>query len=132
MAASRAQHGRRPAAAARGAGANRPGLTRPDQISWAQAHHMDLLLAGHTHGGQICVPWIGPILTPSRWGVRYSWGIFHVPPTIMNVTRGVSGVYPLRVNCPPEVVKLVLHGEVVGEWKAVRIVKDLRFDWHDA
>ena len=81
----------------------------PDQLPWAQANHVDLLLAGHTHGGQICLPWIGPILTPSRWGVRYSWGTFHVPPTIMNVTRGVSGVYPLRVNCPPEIVKLVLH-----------------------
>jgi len=81
----------------------------PDQISWARANHIDLLLAGHTHGGQICVPWIGPILTPSRWGIRFSWGMFHIPPTILHVTRGVSGVYPVRMNCPPELVKLVLR-----------------------
>lgn len=83
----------------------------PDRVSWARANRIDLLLAGHTHGGQICLPWIGPILTPSLWGVSYSWGTFHLSPTILHVTRGVSGVYPVRVNCPPELVKLVLHAK---------------------
>lgn len=81
----------------------------PDQIEWARAHHFDLLLAGHTHGGQIRLPLIGPILSASRRGVRYSSGIFHDPPTIMHVTRGVSGKFPIRINCPPEMAKLVLR-----------------------
>jgi len=81
----------------------------PDQLSWARAYDFDLLLAGHTHGGQIRLPLIGPIFTPSWGGVRYASGVFHHPPTILNVTRGVSGELPLRLNCAPEMVHLVLH-----------------------
>ncbi|HYW79834.1 MAG TPA: metallophosphoesterase [Thermoguttaceae bacterium] len=81
----------------------------PDQLSWAQAHDVDLLLAGHTHGGQIRLPLIGPILSPSREGVKYASGVFHAPPTVMHVTRGVSGELPIRLNCPPEIAHLVLH-----------------------
>ena len=81
----------------------------PDQLSWAQAYDVDLLLAGHTHGGQIRFPLIGPVLSPSREGVKYASGIFHAPPTIMHVTRGVSGELPIRLNCPPEMAHLVLH-----------------------
>ena len=40
----------------------------PDQIQWAQRYQFDLMLAGHTHGGQIRFPLIGPIVTPSRLG----------------------------------------------------------------
>ena len=81
----------------------------PDQIEWAQSNDVDLLLAGHLHGGQIRIPIIGPILAPSRRGVEYSSGVFLTPPTIMHVSRGISGEVPIRVNCPPEVTKLVLH-----------------------
>ena len=81
----------------------------PDQIHWAQAHDFDLMLAGHTHGGQIRFPLIGPILSPSRLGVHYASGTFYAPPTIMHVTRGVSGQFPVRVNCPPEIAELRLR-----------------------
>ncbi len=81
----------------------------PDQFDWARAQDTDLLLAGHTHGGQIRLPLIGPILSPSRLGVRYASGLFYAPPTVMHVTRGVSGEFPVRINCPPEMAHLVLH-----------------------
>ncbi|MCS7306623.1 MAG: metallophosphoesterase [Thermoguttaceae bacterium] len=81
----------------------------PDQLRWARKHQFDLMLAGHTHGGQIRLPLIGPILTPSRTGVRYSGGVFHEPPTVLHVSRGISAEWPLRWNCPPEVVLLVLR-----------------------
>jgi len=83
----------------------------PDQLKWAQTHDADLLLAGHTHGGQVCFPLVGAILTPSRVGVKYSSGIFYAPPTIMHVTRGVSGRFPIRLNCPPEMARLVLRAQ---------------------
>jgi len=83
----------------------------PDQLDWARAHDVDLLLAGHTHGGQIQLPWVGPVLAPSRRGVRYASGLFYAPPTIMHVTRGISGELPVRLNCPPEMAYLVLHAE---------------------
>lgn len=81
----------------------------PDQLQWAQAQDADLLLAGHTHGGQIRIPLLGPLLTPSQKGVRYASGVFYAPPTVMHVTRGVSGEFPVRLNCPPEMAHLVLR-----------------------
>jgi predicted MPP superfamily phosphohydrolase len=81
----------------------------PDQLPWAQAGDADLLLAGHTHGGQIRLPLVGPIFTPSRGGVTYASGLFYAPPTILHVSRGVSGQFPLRINCPPEMTELRLH-----------------------
>lgn len=81
----------------------------PDQFGWARAHDADLILAGHTHGGQIRIPPLGAIMSPSRHGVKYIAGIFYTPPTIMHVTRGVSGDIPLRWNCPPEIGLLKLH-----------------------
>jgi uncharacterized protein len=81
----------------------------PDQFRWARAWDADLLLAGHTHGGQIRLPLLGPIFSPSWHGVRYAAGLFHVPPTVMHVTRGVSCELPIRWNCPPEMSRIVLH-----------------------
>lgn len=80
----------------------------PDQIGWARRHRMDLMLAGHTHGGQIRFPVIGPVFSPSRYGVRYSAGTFFEPPTLLHVSRGLSGTRPLRFNCQPELARLIL------------------------
>jgi len=81
----------------------------PDQIGWAQGQDADLMLAGHTHGGQICLPLFGAVFSASRLGVNYVSGIFYAPPTIMHITRGVSAELPLRLNCPPELSRLVLR-----------------------
>jgi predicted MPP superfamily phosphohydrolase len=81
----------------------------PDQFRWARAHGVDLLLAGHTHGGQICIPPLGAILSPTFSGVKHVSGVFYREPTILHVTRGVSGTIPLRWNCPPELALLRLR-----------------------
>ncbi len=83
----------------------------PDQMRWAQKNDMDLLFCGHTHGGQICVPPLGPILTPSFNGVRYSRGLFYNEPTLTFVSRGISGEEPVRWNCPPEITLMTLRAK---------------------
>jgi predicted MPP superfamily phosphohydrolase len=81
----------------------------PDQIAWARRHQFDLMLSGHTHGGQIRFPIIGPVVCPSWYGVRYSAGLFLEDPIVAHVSRGISGLFPIRWNCQPEVTLLVLE-----------------------
>lgn len=87
----------------------------PDQLPWARQRDFDLVLAGHTHGGQIRLPLLGPIVSPSRFGVRYASGTFHEPPTVMHVSRGLSSETPLRWNCVPEISRLVLRAGTLPE-----------------
>lgn len=83
----------------------------PDQIDWAVANDVDLMFAGHTHGGQIRLPVLGPVYAPSRYSCRYASGVFYRPPTLMSVTRGISGREPIRYNCRPELTKVILRCE---------------------
>ena len=86
----------------------------PDNIGWARQQQIDLMLSGHTHGGQIRLPIVGPVYSPSRSGCRYSAGVFWLDPTLLYVSRGISGREPIRYNCPPELTKLVLCCPVGG------------------
>ena len=81
----------------------------PDNITWARQQGIDMMLSGHTHGGQIRLPILGPVYSPSRFGCRYSAGVFWLEPTLLHVSRGLSGREPIRYNCPPELTKLVLR-----------------------
>jgi hypothetical protein len=66
------------------------------------------MLGGHAHGGQIRVPFVGPIVTPSRYGVRYASGVFYQRETTLHVTRGISGLQSIRYRCLPELTQLQL------------------------
>lgn len=81
----------------------------PDQIWWARRHRVQLMLAGHTHGGQGRLPLLGPLLSPSFHGSRFASGHFYKPPTTMHVSRGLSGTHLLRINCRPELSLLTLR-----------------------
>lgn len=80
----------------------------PDQIYWARRCKLDLMLAGHTHGGQARLPLIGPLVAPSLYGSKFASGVFYLPPTLMHVSRGIAGTHPLRWRCYPEVSLLTL------------------------
>ncbi|MBI84348.1 MAG: hypothetical protein CMJ81_14205 [Planctomycetaceae bacterium] len=81
----------------------------PDQFAWANSYDFDLLLSGHTHGGQIRFPVIGPVVVPSWYGTKFASGVFYQEPTLMHVSRGIAGTTPLRINCRPELSQLVLR-----------------------
>jgi len=81
----------------------------PDNIRYAQSQQVDLMLSGHNHGGQVRIPGAGPILSPSCSGSRYASGIFWEPSTLLHVSRGLAGMHPLRLNCRPEVTRLILR-----------------------
>jgi predicted MPP superfamily phosphohydrolase len=80
----------------------------PDNIAWARANAVNLMLSGHVHGGQIRLPIIGSLVVPSMYGRRYDCGVFLEDKTVLHVTRGIGGKHPLRYNCRPEATLLVL------------------------
>jgi predicted MPP superfamily phosphohydrolase len=81
----------------------------PDNIRWARRSGIDLMLSGHVHGGQVRLPLFGSVLVPSVYGRHYDCGVFDEPPTLLHVSRGVSGDHPLRYLCRPEVTRLTLR-----------------------
>ncbi len=81
----------------------------PDTLPWAKRQRIDLMLAGHNHGGQIRFPILGSVLVPSRYSRRYDCGTFFEPPTVLHVGRGLGGTYPWRYNCRPEITRIVLR-----------------------
>ena len=82
---------------------------------------IDALICGHTHGGQVALPWYGPILNITRMPRDVAGGGMHeVRGNRVYVSRGVgwerAGAPPLRFFCPPEitVIELVGVGEAPG------------------
>ena len=66
---------------------------------------VNLTLAGHTHGGQIRIPFLGPIFTASIHRDKYSKGFIEENEKKMIVTTGIGvSILPIRFNCPPEIV----------------------------
>lgn len=86
----------------------------PDLMPQAAALGVDLVLAGHTHGGQWRLPGFGALLTSSRYWKRYEAGHYRQGETQLFVSRGIGmegfGAPRARFFCPPEVVALTLSG----------------------
>lgn len=80
----------------------------PDNLLRAKSQGVGLMLSGHNHGGQVVLPLIGPVFSPSRYGCRYAGGSFWEPPTLLHVSRGLSGRHPLRWRCRPEITVIEL------------------------
>jgi len=68
-----------------------------------------LMLSGHTHGGQICLPLIGPLALPDM-GKKYVQGWFRLGTMQLYVNRGIGTVgLPFRFDCPPEISVITLR-----------------------
>lgn len=81
----------------------------PDYAEIIQDKRIKLVLCGHTHGGQIKIPFLGALIIPSMYGKKYAEGLIKAPHTQVYVSRGLGTVYiPLRVNCPGEIVLIEL------------------------
>lgn len=84
----------------------------PEGIREAAANKVDLFCAGHTHGGQIRMPWYGAIVTMSASGKQFEFGHYKVADTEMYVNRGVGMTgLPVRFLCPPELTIIDVEGE---------------------
>jgi hypothetical protein len=70
---------------------------------------VSLQISGHSHGGQVRLPCVGPPALP-RLGRKYQAGLYRVGRTWLYVNRGVGMIHPaVRFNCRPEVTLLTLR-----------------------
>lgn len=70
---------------------------------------VDLVLSGHTHGGQVRLPLIGMPITPSKFGQKYLSGAVRDGKRVTYVSRGIGHLLaPVRINCDPEVSLITL------------------------
>ncbi len=85
----------------------------PELMPEASQHSLDLYLCGHTHGGQVRLPLIGPILTSSQLGRKYVMGSYRNGRTHLYVSRGLGleGLSAPRVRflAPPELTLITLE-----------------------
>ena len=82
----------------------------PDHLQRTRVLRPDIFLAGHTHGGQVCLPGGIPIIKHDRLPRRLCKGVHRVGPTWLVVPRGIgTTTLPLRVFCPPEVMELKMQ-----------------------
>jgi predicted MPP superfamily phosphohydrolase len=81
----------------------------PDLADWVPPGRVDLQLSGHSHGGQIVLPIIGPPYLPPL-ARKYPWGLRRLGPLTLYTNRGVGTItLPVRFNCPPELTLFTLR-----------------------
>ena len=99
-------------------------MSGPGRLSLLQGHDLglvfdaeapvppNLLVGGHTHGGQIQLPWFGALMTLSRLPLRFAEGLHDLGRSSMYISRGVGverGQAPrIRFLCPPEITLLTV------------------------
>jgi predicted MPP superfamily phosphohydrolase len=86
----------------------------PDVVEYpplvAASTRIDLMLSGHTHGGQIRIPGIGTPIVPSRFGSKYASGLVQGPVCPIYISRGLgTTILPLRFRVPPEITVIELQ-----------------------
>ena len=81
----------------------------PDYVEEIFDPRVGLVLCGHTHGGQVDLPFIGPPIVPSIYGQKYVHGFVNGPVAPAFVTRGLGTIAPpIRLHCRPEIVLATL------------------------
>lgn len=85
----------------------------PELMPQVADYGLDLYLCGHTHGGQVRLPIIGPLLTSSQLGRQFVMGIYRLGRTHLYVSRGIGleglSAPRVRFKAPPETTLVIMH-----------------------
>jgi uncharacterized protein len=86
----------------------------PDLAPNAAQMGFDLQLSGHTHGGQVCLPFFGPLFTASLYGRRFQSGRYQLDQMVLYITRGIGlegkAAPRVRFLCSPEIILWNING----------------------
>jgi predicted MPP superfamily phosphohydrolase len=102
----------------------------PHEIVSISHYPVDLMLAGHTHGGQVCLPFYGAIITHSKTSKKYERGLYKLEDTWLYVNRGIGmdgGPTPrIRFLARPEVTVIDIKPDPAakGNYRTVPGVVD--------
>jgi len=97
----------------------------PDTVDTAYHTRIQLVISGHTHGGQVVVPFWGPPILPVL-NKKYSSGLIHTQKTTLFISRGLGwAIVPVRLNCLPElaVIRLVRQQRGVDAGISPRVLQ---------
>lgn len=86
-----------------------PDVAEAGDLVAEKPHRVDLMISGHTHGGQVRLPLIGSPAIPSGYGQKYAYGLVRGPACPVVVSAGVGmSMLPVRFGVAPEVVEITL------------------------
>lgn len=78
-------------------------------IAHQRGHLVDMMFSGHTHGGQVRIPFLPPCRLPYG-GQKYVEGLFRFNQMQLYVNKGIGAIgVPFRLNCPPEITLFTLE-----------------------
>jgi uncharacterized protein len=78
-------------------------------IAHQRGHLIDVMFSGHTHGGQVRIPFLPPYHLPEG-GQKYIEGLFRFNQMQLYVNKGIGAIgLPFRLNCPPEITLFTLQ-----------------------
>jgi uncharacterized protein len=81
----------------------------PDYADHVVRYAVDLQLSGHSHGGQVRMPFVGPLYLPDM-AKKYVWGLYKIGGLTLYTNPGLGTVgLPVRFQCPPEITLLTMH-----------------------
>lgn len=85
----------------------------PEVVDTDEVKGVSLLLSGHTHGGQINLPVVGPPAAYFMHGLKYLRGLYDVGGTQLYVSRGTGMIgLPVRIGARPEIAVLTLYNKI--------------------
>lgn len=81
----------------------------PDYADFAARYPVDLQLSGHSHGGQVRLPFLPPLYEPAL-AQKYVAGLFRIGPLTLYTNRGLGTIgLPIRFDCPPEITLITIR-----------------------
>ncbi len=80
-------------------------ITHNPDVYYDIIDNVNMIFAGHTHGGQFVLPFMRPLFVPSKYGAKFASGLITPERNQMIISKGLgTSILPIRLNCKPEII----------------------------